>query len=97
MASGTAVYRLTFTREMYNVPILQNVGKRFRLTLNIRRAILSEEAGWAEVALTGSTEEIGRAIADLHTTGVNITGPLAVGDSVEPEGGPTITPIPRGS
>lgn len=80
--SGTEVYSLRFTREMYDHPILQNVGKRFRITLNLRRANLSEDAGWAEVALTGMPDEIGRAIADLQTTGVSVTGPLA--DFVEP-------------
>lgn len=97
MASGTAVYRLTFTREMYNVPILQTVGKRFRLVMNIRRAMLSEEAGWAEVSFAGPTEEIGRAIADLQTTGISVTGPLAVGDSIEPSDEAYITSVPRGT
>ena len=97
MASGMAVYRVTFTCEMYNAPILQNLGKRFRLVVNIRRAMLSEDAGWAEVALSGSTEEIGRAVADLHTTGVSVTGPLAVGDSIEPSDEAYITSVPRGT
>jgi hypothetical protein len=33
--------------------------------------------------LTGTIEEIGRAVADLHTTGVSVTGPIA--DLVEPD------------
>ena len=74
---GTEVYNLTFHREMFNRPILQNVGKKFRVTLTIRRANMSEDSGWAEVALTGSPDEIGRAIADLQTTGVSVTGPIA--------------------
>lgn len=82
-ASGTEVYNLTFHREMSNIPILYNLGKRFRVTLNLRRAMLSEEAGWAEVALTGTIEEIGRAVADLQTTGVNVTGPVS--ELVEPD------------
>lgn len=80
---GTEVYNLTFHREMFNVPILYNIGKRFRVTVNLRRAMFSEEAGWAEVALTGTVDEIGRAIADLHTTGVNVTGPVS--EVVEPD------------
>jgi molybdopterin converting factor small subunit len=82
-ASGTEVYNLTFHREMFNVPILHNLGKRFRVEVNIRRAMLSEESGWAEVGFTGTVDEIGRAIADLHTTGVNITGPVS--EVVEPD------------
>jgi ABC-type methionine transport system ATPase subunit len=97
MASGTAVYRLTFTREMANAPILQKIGKQFRLTLVIRRAMLSEAAGWAEVALTGTIEEIGRAIAELQTTGVSVTGPLATEEVVEPDDEPVLATVARGT
>lgn len=81
-ANGTEVYQLTFHRGMFHNPILYNIGKKFRVAVNIRRANMSEESGWAEIALTGPAEEIGRAIAELHTTGVNVTGPVA--DLVEP-------------
>jgi ABC-type methionine transport system ATPase subunit len=85
MAQSSQVYNLTFHREMFSKPILFNIGKRFRLTVNIRRAILNEESGWAEVQLTGAEEEIGRAVADLHTTGVIVSGPLPIEDLVEPD------------
>lgn len=77
------IYNLTFHKEMFDRPLLHTLGKRFRLTLVIRRASLNEEGGWAEVLLSGPEEEIGRAIADLHTTGVNVTGPVT--DVVEPD------------
>ncbi len=77
MANGREVYNLTFQREMADQPILHELGKRFRVAITLLRAMLSEEAGWVEVALDGPEEEIGRAIADLHTTGVNITGPIS--------------------
>jgi len=76
-ASGSEVYNLTFHQDMFHKPILNSLGKRFRVSVNIRRAMLNEEAGWAEVEFTGPAEEIGRAIADLHTTGVNVSGPLS--------------------
>ena len=82
-ASGTEVYNLTFQRDMFGVPILHGLGKKFRVVVNIRRAVLNEEAGWAEVSLSGPAEEIGRAIADLQTTGVNVSGPLT--DLIEPD------------
>lgn len=87
---------MTFQREMLNQPILHSLGKRFRLNITLRRAMLSEEGGWAEVRLDGPEEEIGRAIADLHTTGVNITGPIT--DLVESdENEPLAAPIGRGT
>lgn len=83
MAQSSQVYNLTFHRDQFSKPILFDMAKRFRLTVNIRRAMLNEEAGWAEVQLIGAEEEIGRAIADLHTTGVNVSGPLT--DLVDPD------------
>ena len=89
------VYNLTFHRDMYNRPILNTLGKRFRVSITIRRAALNEEAGWAEVLFDGSEEEVGRAIADLHTTGVNVTGPIT--DLIEAEPGYAPTPVGRGT
>lgn len=82
-ATGSEVYQLTFHRGMYNTPLLYNLGKKFRVTVNLRRAMMSEEAGFAEIELTGPDTEIGRAIADLQTTGVSITGPVS--DRIEPD------------
>ncbi len=75
------IYNLTFHADMFRQPLLTRLAKRFRLTVNIRRAMLSEDGGWAEVELDGPEEEIGRAMADLQTTGVNTTGPIT--DRVE--------------
>ena len=91
MAQESAVYNLTFNREMFRKPILWEIGKRFRLTVTIRRAILNEDAGWAEVQLVGPVEEIRRAIADLQTTGVSVTGPLT--DLVEPDMTQYVPPV----
>ncbi len=89
------IYNLSFTAGMAERPILQSLGKRFRLSVNIRRAMLSEEGGWAEVQLDGPVEEIGRAMADLQTIGVNTTGPIT--DLVEPDPDYAPTPIGRGT
>ena len=84
--SVTVVYTLTFNREMMNRPILHTLGHKFRLTLTLRRAMLSEDGGWAEVAFTGAPEETNRALAELQTTGVTTTGPIEVTQLVESEG-----------
>jgi hypothetical protein len=77
------VYQLTFTREMFHAPLLDNVSKKFDLQVTLRRAMLSEEGGWVEAGFEGEVSEIGRAIAYLQTTGVNTSGPLD--DTVEPD------------
>lgn len=89
------IYNLTFHSDMFDQPILQQLGKRFRLNLTIRRAMLGEEGGWVEVLFEGPEEEIGRAMADLQTTGVNTTGPIT--DLVEPDQRFVAAPIGRGT
>lgn len=74
----SVVYHLTFSREMMNAPILGTLAKRFRISVTIRRAMLSEEGGTVEVAFSGPLEEIQRTLADLQTTGVTTQGPLEV-------------------
>lgn len=81
--TASLVYQITFHRGMYNVPILYNLGKKFRVTVNLRRAMMSEEAGFAEIELIGQDTEIERAIANLQTTGVSITGPVS--ERIEPD------------
>ena len=66
-------YTLTFNTLMRNQPILNNLGRKYRLSVNLEKANLSEEAGWVQVALGGETDEIQRAVADLSTMGVFIT------------------------
>ena len=75
----SVVYHLTFSREMMDAPILGMLAKRFRISVTIRRAMLSEEGGTVEVAFSGPAEEIQRTLADLQTTGVTTLGPIEVG------------------
>jgi hypothetical protein len=66
-------YNLTFTNEMAERPILYNIGKNYALIVTLKRAQLSESAGWVQVVLQGEPEEIQQAIAELTTLGVFIT------------------------
>ena len=64
---------LTFTNEMANRPIIHNIGKNYALTVTLKKAQLSESAGWVQIVLQGEPEEIQQAVADLTTQGVFIT------------------------
>jgi L-aspartate semialdehyde sulfurtransferase ferredoxin len=66
-------YNLTFTNEMSGRPILYNIGKNYDLIVTLKRAQLSESAGWVQVVLQGEPEEIQQAVAELTTQGVFIT------------------------
>lgn len=53
-------------------PVLYRLATEFRVAPNLRRAALSEEGGYVEIDLEGSLDEVQRAIAWLHTTGLSI-------------------------
>lgn len=62
----------TTNSEQVKVPWLWRLGRDFDLRVNILKANINEDAGWAFVALEGPVEEIQRATAWLHTTGLHI-------------------------
>ncbi len=62
----------TVTREQVKVPWLWRLGRDFDLQVNILKANIDEDFGWALVELQGPVEEIQRATAWLHTTGLHV-------------------------
>ena len=62
----------TTNSEQVRVPWLWRLGREFDLKVNILKANINEDAGWAFVALEGPVEEIQRATAWLHTTGLHV-------------------------
>jgi hypothetical protein len=58
--------------EQVGQPILYRLGKDYNVTTNLRRAQVTDESAMAEVELTGAIEEVHRAIAWLHTTGLQV-------------------------
>jgi len=71
----------TFPEELIKEPIIYNVGHRFKVVTNIRRADVSENKGWVVLELEGDEAEIERAIAWVTSKGVRIDP--VVGDIVE--------------
>src|SRR5438132_14014578 len=62
----------TRTPEQVREPILYRLGKEFDVVTNVRRAQVNEDFGFVEVEITGSLEEVQRAISWLMTTGLNV-------------------------
>ncbi|MEN3001160.1 MAG: NIL domain-containing protein [Armatimonadota bacterium] len=62
----------TVTRDQVKVPWLWRLGRDFDLQVNILKANIDEDFGWALVELQGPVEEIQRATAWLHTTGLHV-------------------------
>lgn len=71
----------TFPQELIKEPIIYNLGRKFRVVTNIRRADVTENRGWVVLELEGDEEDIEQGIAWVMKKGVRVDP--VVGDIVE--------------
>lgn len=72
---------LTFPPEKVTEPIIYNIGHQYKVVTNIRRANVTEEAGWVMLEILGPPEEIERAVDYLKN--INVQVELVEGDVVQ--------------
>jgi L-aspartate semialdehyde sulfurtransferase ferredoxin len=65
-------FHLTFVGDQVFEPVVCMVAKQFDVTFSIRRASVDSHAGWLDLQLEGSDEEIERAIAFMESKGVRV-------------------------
>ncbi len=73
--------KFTFPTALVTQPIIYNLGKKFEVITNIRRADVRDEMGWVILELEGANDEIQRGVAWVSSLGVRVD-PIA-GDVVE--------------
>lgn len=71
----------TFPPELITQPTIYNLGHKFKLITNIRRADVTENRGWVVLELEGENEEIDNGLAWMVSQGVRVD-PIE-GDVVE--------------
>lgn len=71
----------TFPQELIKEPIIYNLGHKFKVVTNIRRADVSENKGWVVLELEGEDKEIEAGIAWVTDKGVRVDP--VIGDIVE--------------
>jgi ABC-type methionine transport system ATPase subunit len=71
----------TFPQDLIKEPIIYNLGRRFKVVPNIRRADVSENKGWVVLELEGEEQEIEKGIAWVVGKGVRVDP--VVGDVLE--------------
>ena len=64
--------RLIYPPNLLDVPIINQLIRRFDLTINIIRAEVTPREGWVDLQLTGSTSTIESAITWLSSQGVDV-------------------------
>lgn len=72
----------TFKAELIQRPVIYELGKKFEITTNVRRAEVGPENGWVVLELEGTLDEIDRGLEWVAELGVDVSpldGDILVG------------------
>jgi ABC-type methionine transport system ATPase subunit len=69
------VVRLIYPAALLSVPVINQLIRKFDITLNILKAQIDTENRWLEVQLSGDPFVISEAIAWLQEQGIHIQTP----------------------
>ena len=72
---------LTFPENLVQEPIIYNLGTRFNIVTNIRRANVEDNFGWVILELDGDEKALDRGLTYLQEQGVQVN--TIAGDVVE--------------
>jgi len=64
--------KFTFPPEQIKEPVIYEVGKRFHLLTNVRRADITAEVAWAVLELDGTREDLDRGVEWLRELGIRV-------------------------
>jgi len=65
--------RFTFKTELIQRPVIYDLGMKFKIVTNIRRAEVGQDTGWVVLELGGAGEEIDRGIEWVASQGVEVS------------------------
>ncbi len=74
-------FYLTYSQEKIKEPLIYQLGHKFKVVTNIRRADVREDMGWVVLELDGDDTEIQRGLDWVSAIGVRVD-PLS-GDVIE--------------
>jgi ABC-type methionine transport system ATPase subunit len=66
------VIRLNYPASLLHVPIINQLIRRYDLTVNLLRAQIGDDTGWLEVQLSGNPLTIEDAITWLKSQGIEV-------------------------
>ncbi|HIN37287.1 MAG: FeS-binding protein [SAR202 cluster bacterium] len=69
---GKQRVKFTFEEELVKQPVIYELGRKFEIVTNIRRADVGEEVGWVVLELDGEETEIKRGLEWVSSTGVRV-------------------------
>ncbi|MDA1128750.1 MAG: NIL domain-containing protein [Chloroflexi bacterium] len=69
---GKQRVKFTFVDDLVKQPVIFELGHKFKIVTNIRRAEVGGEVGWVILELDGEDEEIKRGLEWVGATGVRV-------------------------
>jgi ABC-type methionine transport system ATPase subunit len=63
---------LTFPEAMIQEPVIYNLGHKFNIVTNIRRANVEEKVGWVILEVSGEPDAVAEGIRSLESLGVQV-------------------------
>lgn len=72
---------MIFGPNLVKEPVIYQLGRKFEIVTNIRRADVTRDQGWVLLEITGENEELDRGVRYLEERGVKVEP--AEGDLVE--------------
>lgn len=73
--------KLIFGPNLVKEPVIYQLGRKFDIVTNIRRADVAHDQGWVLLEVSGEPEELDRGVTYLEERGVRVEP--AEGDLVE--------------
>jgi L-aspartate semialdehyde sulfurtransferase ferredoxin len=73
--------KLIFGPSLVKEPVIYQLGRKFEIVTNIRRADVTKDHGWVLLEVSGEPEELERGVQFLESRGVRVEP--AEGDLVE--------------
>jgi ABC-type methionine transport system ATPase subunit len=63
---------LTFPEKLIKEPVIYNLGKRFDIVTNIRRANVEEKIGWVVLEMEADQKSLEQGIKYMEELGVTV-------------------------
>ena len=73
--------KLIFGSTLVKEPVIYQLGRKFEIVTNIRRADVAHDQGWVLLEVSGEPDELDRGVTYLEERGVRVEP--AEGDLVE--------------
>lgn len=63
---------LIFPKKLVKEPVIYNIGQKFKVVTNIRKADVNADFGFVLLELDGNLDEINKAVDYAKKAGVNV-------------------------